>query len=284
MSFTVRTIAAPSQEPVSLADLRDFLRIDIGDTSNDSLLTGLLSSARTWAEQYTRRRFMRQTIEYLQDFFPGLAQYGGYPAGLITGSAGDQFFYQKLAFHLPYSPVQSVTSVTFTSQSGAVTTLDPATYICDLISNPARITPLFGQTWPPLTFVPNAVAVTYQAGYAQALTVSMTAASAILTGYAATIADVGSPITVPGAGPNGSSLNALVASVASSVATLNTVASNAVNSVAAVLGLPSGIRTAIMALAAVYFENATYVGAEVNPIAPPFVVALLYPFRDMSRV
>jgi hypothetical protein len=219
----------------------------------------------------------------LTDFFPGLSQYGGYPAGLITGS-GDQFFYQRLAFHLPYSPVQSVASVTFTSQSGAVTTLDPSTYVTDLISNPARITPLFGQTWPPLIFVPNAVAVIYNAGFAKTASVTMTTASPILTGYAATSADIGSPVSVAGAGPNGSTLNALVLSVTSGVATLNTPATGSVSSVAAVVGLPSGIRTAVCMLAAVWYENRIYAGTSTNPIAPPYVQTLLYPYRDMSRL
>jgi hypothetical protein len=282
MSFTVRTTVAPSQEPVFLADLKDFLRIDIGDTSNDSLLTTLLSSARVWCEQYTRRRFVSQTINYLQDFFPGLSQYGGYPPGLITGS-GDHFFYQRLAFHLPYSPVQSVTSVSFTSQNGDVTTLDPATYITDLISNPARITPLFGQTWPPLQFTPNAVSVIYQAGYTQALTVSVSNASPILNGYAASATDVGSPISIAGAGPNGSTLNALIASVSSGVATLNVSATSAASSVAAVLGLPAGIRTAVLVLASIWYENRTYAGTNARYI-PSAVEALLFPYRDMSRM
>jgi uncharacterized phiE125 gp8 family phage protein len=41
-------------------------------------------------------------------------------------------------------------------------------WIEDFVSNPARITPAFGQSWPDTAEVVNAVTVSYTAGYANA--------------------------------------------------------------------------------------------------------------------
>jgi len=59
-----------------------------------------------------------------------------------------------------------VTSVKYYDQYGAVNTLDPSTYIVDLVSEPGRILPAYGLTWPTTLLQPiNGVVVRYIAGY-----------------------------------------------------------------------------------------------------------------------
>ena len=48
-------------EPVTLADMKAYLRIPASDTTQDTYITALIKAARKWAEEYTRRAFVEQT-------------------------------------------------------------------------------------------------------------------------------------------------------------------------------------------------------------------------------
>lgn len=60
MLSALSVLASPAAEPVSLAEAKEFLRLD--HDLDDNLITGLIASARVWAEEYTRRAIVQQTI------------------------------------------------------------------------------------------------------------------------------------------------------------------------------------------------------------------------------
>ena len=151
------TLTPPAVEPVLLADLKTFLRIDSGDTTNDTLLTSLNTAARVWAEAYTRRRFITQTLRLLADSFT-------YPVSYS--------FDATQTIKLPCPPVQSITTLQYFDANGNTVILNQGVdYIVDLQSNPARLTPPFGSSWPYARVIPNAVQITYVSGYGDAGTV-----------------------------------------------------------------------------------------------------------------
>ena len=61
-----------ASEPVSLAEAKLHLKLsDIPeDSSEDTLITDLISVAREYCEKYTKRDFMGKTYEYYLDSFP----------------------------------------------------------------------------------------------------------------------------------------------------------------------------------------------------------------------
>jgi uncharacterized phiE125 gp8 family phage protein len=132
------TFTQTGAEPVALTDAKNFLRID--QTSDDSLVGALITSARSTAEKYINKLIVQQTVTMTMDSLPC-----------------------GIGFKLPYGPVQSVTSITLTDNTGTTTTWNPSNYIVDLSGQ--RIVYATAATFPSSYNVANAVVVTYVAGY-----------------------------------------------------------------------------------------------------------------------
>jgi len=207
----------PLVEPVSLAELKDMLRMDQGDTSQDDVLTTLNVAARSWCETVSQRRFVQQTWRLLMDFFPGYIDMrlaGQKVSSPFVSGANAVLVGIRYAIVLPYPPVQSLSNFTYQDANGNVTSMitTPASFVQDLQSQPARLTPLFGQMWPVARVVVNAVEVDYTVGYATPIAIANTAG--VITGTFSGVA-VGQPISIPDAGLNFGCLNTVIASVAS---------------------------------------------------------------------
>ena len=65
--FEVTT--APTVEPVTVAELKTFARIDGSD--EDTLLSGFIVAARQACEKYLGRALLQQTIDLKMDYWPG---------------------------------------------------------------------------------------------------------------------------------------------------------------------------------------------------------------------
>ncbi len=136
----VRLITAPESEPITLAQAKAHLRVDIDD--DDDLITGLIASARSVAEAFLHRALITQTRELVLDYFP----------------------YDSLPLLFP--PIQSVTSIIYTDTAGVQQTASPAIYQVDVDSEPGRIWPAYGQYWPTVRVLTlNNVRVRYVCGY-----------------------------------------------------------------------------------------------------------------------
>ncbi len=81
----VEQVAAPRVEPVSLADIKVFVRIE--ETDEETLIESFISVARRAAEEYMGRSLMNQQWKL---------SYDGYPPQSVK---------------LPYGPVNSIVSV-----------------------------------------------------------------------------------------------------------------------------------------------------------------------------
>ncbi len=173
--MALKLTAAPTAEPFAVTDasLRQHLRLDAGDTSRDAALAIYIGQAREAAEQICRRAFITQSWLLSLDAFPapGLETssanwYGpswGVGPGPLTMVKPDG----KTQFEiiLPYPPLQTVDSIKYYDASGVLQTLDPAQYYVDSVTEPARVTPAYGTTWPSTLNRANAVEVRFTAGY-----------------------------------------------------------------------------------------------------------------------
>ncbi len=136
--------SAPQQLPVTLIELRAQLREP--PDREDMLLERLIAVATERAERELRRALITQTWTEWRDGWP----------------CGGQWV-------APKPPLQAVTAVAYTDALGAAQTLAPSVYTvvapAGPTAQPGRLVLRDGQTWPDLARVPQAVGVTFRAGY-----------------------------------------------------------------------------------------------------------------------
>lgn len=163
--MTWKLVTGPSSEPLTLAEVKNHLKID-SDTTDDTLVTALIVAAREQAEKATRRQLMPATWELQMDGFPPYENLGQYVAS-INGTLCE--YWREI--RLSNSPVQSITSIIYDDSNGNPVTWDAANYITDVVSEPARITLAPSSAWPIPVFRANSVRIRYVAGYANAAAV-----------------------------------------------------------------------------------------------------------------
>ena len=138
----LQLVIPPAEEPVSLIDAKLHLRVDFDE--DDTLIASLISAARQAAETLTGRQFLTARWKLVLD---------GFPRGAIA---------------LAKCPVQSVVAINYLDMNSSVQTMPASTYTVESACEPARITPVFGQVWPPSLPQIGAVSVTFDAGYGAA--------------------------------------------------------------------------------------------------------------------
>ena len=146
---TIQVVTPPASEPLTLAEVKEFLRVDHSD--DDATLAIFITAARQLCESYTRLALLPTTFEEYFDDFP---QY--------TGTYKDEI-------RLSRSPVSAVTYVKYIDGNETTITASASDYKTDLISQPARISPDNG--WFGTYETINAVFIRYVAGYANAASV-----------------------------------------------------------------------------------------------------------------
>lgn len=133
-------ISVPSEfEPLTLEQAKAHCRVDF--TDDDDLIRALVASARQRVESGTKRALCYRTY---QQFFDG-----GFPAQIRLG----------------IGPVQEVVSITYLDDDGTEQTLASSLYRVALKGDTCRIEPAFGEAWPSVYPVLEAVTVTFRAGY-----------------------------------------------------------------------------------------------------------------------
>lgn len=155
-------------EPLTLAEAKLFLRQDL--PNDDALITSLISAAREWFEVACDRQFVTATWEVkLPGFYPGAMAYAWPVSGWVYYGR-DAGLWSRI--HLPYPPLQSVGSVQYL-ELGTNSTLTLSTSVYNVVTSrtPGCIELAFGQTWPVTAEHPEAVTITYTAGYGTASSV-----------------------------------------------------------------------------------------------------------------
>ena len=135
------TVTAASQEPVTLAEVKDHLVIDHGD--DDSYLSTLVTTVVAYLESVQDRGLVSTTYDLKLDRFPS----GG---GVIE---------------LPRAPLSSVTSVKYQDTDDVETTLSSSLYTVDTASTPGRLQPAYDESWPSTRGHVHDVTVRFVAGY-----------------------------------------------------------------------------------------------------------------------
>jgi len=154
----LQLVNPPAVEPVSLIEAKQHLRVDFDE--DDTLIASLITAARQAAETLTGRQFVTARWKMVLDSFPG--------PSLMGVPAGQSFSLPGHAVLLPKCPVQSVIAINYLDMGGALQTMPASSYTVDAACEPARITPVFGQIWPPTLPQIGSVGVIFDAGYGAA--------------------------------------------------------------------------------------------------------------------
>ena len=144
-------VQGPTIEVIPLAEARAHLRVT--STDDDATLAGIVLSARQYVEVETSRALIIQRWRTTFD--------GGWPV------AYDGCGY-RTRIVLPRAPLSAVVSVQYVDENGATQTLATADYVVARVADPRQrgyIEPAFGVSWPAVRSQPEAVLVTYDAGY-----------------------------------------------------------------------------------------------------------------------
>jgi uncharacterized phiE125 gp8 family phage protein len=132
-------VTAPAAEPVALATVKVFLRVD--GTDEDSLITSLAKAAREEGEKLSRRAFITQTWEMIIECWP---------------------HDWRLRVYRP--PLQSITSVKYFDSDNAEHTFTD--YVVDTRSEPGVI--IFNSLPSATLQKSGAIVVRFVAGYGAA--------------------------------------------------------------------------------------------------------------------
>ncbi len=148
------TVTAAPGAVFTADDVKKHLRIDEDD--EDSLIADYLEAAERQVEAELAIGLLKQTLVLRLDRFPAYR------------------------IRVPRPPLTSVTSITYTDTDGASQTVTASEYTVNTFTTPGEIVPAHGESWPSARDIPNAVVVTYVAGFAKPETVPQMVRNAIL--------------------------------------------------------------------------------------------------------
>jgi hypothetical protein len=141
--MALKLVTPPSQEPITVADARAYLRVD--HTDEDATISRLILAARQYVETAAGLALINQTWEWWMDSWPVVrSQARGQDQWWDGVREGPVSLLHPTApyIEIPKGPVQSVTSVDTFGPTGVMTTWDAENYTLDAISLPGRIFPV----------------------------------------------------------------------------------------------------------------------------------------------
>jgi uncharacterized phiE125 gp8 family phage protein len=148
------------------------------NSTADPQVSAIISAARQWTEDYTNRALITQTWRLTLDDFPRCLGYAW--NGYAPGQYHLRPWRDLQVIRLPWPNLLTVTSITYVDGNGATQTLDSSAYVVDTSSLPGRVYPAYGTSWPANRCQPNAVTITYTAGYGSASSVPTAVKQAML--------------------------------------------------------------------------------------------------------
>jgi uncharacterized phiE125 gp8 family phage protein len=145
---------APSLEPLDLAYVKTFLKLESSFTDDDTFITNIIKSARQWCEERTNRSFISQVRSQYQDCFYSMYR---------NSSA-----YYNGCIELLYGPLIAVDDlyvnyIKYYDENDTLQTLSSSEYWVDTTSRIPRI--WVKTSWPTTKSRPNAVEISYNAGF-----------------------------------------------------------------------------------------------------------------------
>lgn len=155
MNYTYELVTEPAAKPLTLTQVKEHLRIDVTDTTDDDYLNVLIDVATDYAEKYTKRDFITRTWRTYRDCFPYVNNYNcsGYDS----------------VFVLRKAPVQSITSVEYLDSDNNTQAFDSSNYYIPKTNRFTQIVLDKNKSWPSdISDRKQSVIITFVSGYGDA--------------------------------------------------------------------------------------------------------------------
>jgi hypothetical protein len=167
MSIPLQWVENTGTESLTLAEVKNFLRVDVTFTDDDALINGLIIAARERAETITGRSLIPSNWVYYLDSFPYNWQQNLAPSRNTINRFTD-WWAENQVIRIPKAPLVEITSVQYMpSGGGDYVTLDESYYVVDTTSNPGVIYPVTNYYWPYTWVIRNAVMISFSVGYTE---------------------------------------------------------------------------------------------------------------------
>ncbi|MBI3440665.1 MAG: phage head-tail connector protein [Proteobacteria bacterium] len=162
----------PATEPLTLSEMKLFLRVDHGN--DDTLVTGLISTARQLCENATGRSLITRSYSLYLDEWPRQSRMS--PSSLFrTGwwdgmREGADIFLNSGFLTLPQPPLLSVTRINVYAADNSAAEFASSNYFVDTAGVPGRIVLTLGAAAPVPGRAANGIEIQFTAGYGAAAT------------------------------------------------------------------------------------------------------------------
>lgn len=143
--FSLKQTVRPTALPVSVDEAK--AHCNVQHDLDDSLIRQYIEAATGYAEKHLRRQLITATWQLKLDNWPCPSEAN--PWGAII---------------VPRPPLQSA-MIVYLDENGDSQTWGPSNYTVDTSSEPGRIVPAYGVSYPSVRCVPSPITVTYVAGY-----------------------------------------------------------------------------------------------------------------------
>lgn len=171
MNGNITILVQPTVEPVTLAEMRDHLRLDTEGSPpthpDDQMIEGQIKAARLKIESAIRRCLVRRTLLLTMSGFPQF-RVAIRSQGFLGFEDPDDYEHRDAHIELRQPPVQDVESIQYYDTNNTLQTYSAANYIVDYTPVCPIIQLKDGQSWPSTYARTDAVRITYHAGYSGA--------------------------------------------------------------------------------------------------------------------
>jgi len=142
-NYAVKTITAPTDEPIDSTEVKKHIAIDSSETTFDTQINDYIKAATAYIETATGRQICTATYDLIVDRFP----------------AG------RVAINIPKGQLQSITHIKYIDGDGVQTTLSSSKYKVSDSREPGIIQPAFNEVWPVSRREIDAVEIRFVCGY-----------------------------------------------------------------------------------------------------------------------
>ena len=144
VAWTYTVTVAPTTLPLTVNEVKEHLRKDLDDKTQDALLKVLIKAATDYAEKYTKIDFITRTYETLRDSFTD-------------------------SLEIRRTPLQSVTTVEYL-QDGSFITVSTDIYFATVSNTFPNLALKASQVWPAdVDLQAQSVKITFKSGYGNTL-------------------------------------------------------------------------------------------------------------------
>ena len=171
MPLTIVRTSSPVIESVTLEEVKRFL--NVATHTDDTLLSDIIFNTTDYLESVLHRQFLAASYRFSLDRFPWDPNW----------SIQQNIWWTidpRSIIEIPRPPLQSITAIVYQDVNNTQQTFATTEYGVDVDSEPGRVYLLPGHSWPSTYAIPNAVKITYFAGWTTVATMPQRLRSLLL--------------------------------------------------------------------------------------------------------